>query len=68
MGFLLVFFDKTQKPNPAPKKIGFFPSLIFMYSLVFRTSYQNLNPTHRTDLQTRNFPYLRGISLKSFVH
>jgi len=28
MGFLLVFFDKTQKPNPAPKKIGFFPSLV----------------------------------------
>ena len=24
MGFLLGFFDKTQKPNPAPKKIGFF--------------------------------------------
>ena len=30
MGFLLGFFDKTQKPNPAPKKIGFFPSLEIM--------------------------------------
>ena len=30
MGFLLGFFDKTQKPNPVPKKIGFFPSLAYI--------------------------------------
>jgi len=29
MGFLLGFFDKTQKPNLAQKKIGFFPSLMY---------------------------------------
>jgi len=29
MSFLLFFFNKTQEPNPTPKKIGFFPSLIF---------------------------------------
>jgi len=26
-GFLLGLFDKTQKPNPAPKKSGFFHHL-----------------------------------------
>jgi len=30
MGFLLGLFDKTEKPNPAPKKIGVFPSLPIM--------------------------------------